>query len=258
MLLIINRKVKRFSLLIVLLALTSAVKAQIGDYRNEFSIGFNGGYVLSNVGFTPTVPQSQHTGLTGGLTLRYTSEKYFNSICAVVAEVNYTQLGWKEDIKTPEDELVVNTVTGLAESYQRDMTYLQIPVFARLGWGRERRGLQFFFQAGPQIGVFLNEKTQKNFEFKDINIGSRTSTIIAQDTMSVEHKVDYGIAAGLGLELSIPHAGHLLLEGRYYYGLGDIYGNSKHDYFARSNISNIVIKMTYLFDLVKSKNSKIK
>ncbi|UKK49927.1 PorT family protein [Prevotella sp. E13-17] len=258
MLLIINRKVKRFSLLIALLALTSAVKAQIGDYRNEFSIGFNGGYVLSNVGFTPTVPQSQHTGLTGGLTLRYTSEKYFNSICAVVAEVNYTQLGWKEDIKTPEDELVVNTVTGLAESYQRDMTYLQIPVFARLGWGRERRGLQFFFQAGPQIGVFLNEKTQKNFEFKDINIGSRTSTIIAQDTMSVEHKVDYGIAAGLGLELSIPHAGHLLLEGRYYYGLGDIYGNSKHDYFARSNISNIVIKMTYLFDLVKSKNSKIK
>lgn len=250
--------VKRFFFLTVLLTVTAAAKAQIGDYRNEFAVGFNGGYVFSNIGFTPTVPQSQHTGLTGGLTLRYTSEKYFNSICAVVAEVNYTQLGWKEDIKTPDDESVINAVTGLAESYQRDMTYLQIPVFARLGWGRERRGLQFFFQAGPQLGIFLNEKTKKNFEYSDINLSSRTSSIIAQDTMSVEHKVDYGIAAGLGLEFSIPHAGHLLLEGRYYYGLGDIYGNSKQDYFARSNISNIVIKMTYLFDLVKSKNTKIK
>lgn len=250
--------VKHFFFLTVLLAVTAAAKAQIGDYRNEFAVGVNGGYVFSNIGFTPTVPQSQHTGLTGGLTLRYTSEKYFNSICAVVAEVNYTQLGWKEDIKTPDDEPVINAVTGLAESYQRDMTYLQIPVFARLGWGRERRGLQFFFQAGPQLGIFLNEKTKKNFEYSDINLSSRTSSIIAQDTMSVEHKVDYGIAAGLGLEFSIPHAGHLLLEGRYYYGLGDIYGNSKQDYFARSNISNIVIKMTYLFDLVKSKNTKIK
>ena len=250
--------VKRFFFLTVLLAVTAAAKAQIGDYRNEFAVGVNGGYVFSNIGFTPTVPQSQHTGLTGGLTLRYTSEKYFNSICSVVAEVNYTLLGWKEDIKTPDDEPVINTVTGLAESYQRDMTYLQIPVFARLGWGRERRGLQFFFQAGPQLGIFLNEKTKKNFEYSDINLSSRTSSIIAQDTMSVEHKVDYGIAAGLGLEFSIPHAGHLLLEGRYYYGLGDIYCNSKQDYFARSNISNIVIKMTYLFDLVKSKNTKIK
>ncbi len=249
---------KRFFFLTVLLVTTSVAKAQIGDYRNEFAVGFNGGYVFSNIGFTPTVPQSLHTGLTGGLTLRYTSEKYFNSICAVVAEVNFTQLGWKEDIKTPDDEPVINTVTGVAEAYQRDMTYLQIPVFARLGWGRERRGMQFFFQAGPQLGIFLNEKTKKNFEYSDINLGSRTSSIIAQDTMSVEHKVDYGIVAGLGLEFSIPHAGHLLLEGRYYYGLGDIYGNSKQDYFARSNIGNVVIKMTYLFDLVKSKNTKIK
>ena len=64
MLSIINRMVKRFFFLTVLLAVTAAAKAQIGDYRNEFAVGVNGGYVFSNIGFTPTVPQSQHTGLT--------------------------------------------------------------------------------------------------------------------------------------------------------------------------------------------------
>ena len=114
--------------------------AQIGDHRSEFAVGVNGGYLLSRVGFTPSVPQYQHKGLTGGLTVRYTSEKYFNSICAIVGELNIAQVGWKEKILTPQDEPVINAVTGMAESYQRDMTYLQIPVFARLGWGRERSG----------------------------------------------------------------------------------------------------------------------
>ena len=218
---------------------------------------------MSNVGFTPEVPQDMQGGRPGGVTLRYTSEKYFKSICAIVAEINYAQVGWKERIQTPNDEPVINAVTGLAESYQRDMTYLQIPVMARMGWGRERRGLQFFAQAGPQVGFFLNEKTKMNFPWESrtpvYEDGSgRTSSIVAQDTMSVEHKIDYGIAGGIGLEFSVNRVGHFLLEGRYYYGLGDIFGNSKRDYFGRSNLTNIVIKMTYLFDIHKSKNPKIK
>ena len=82
--------------------------------------------------------------------------------------------------------------------------------------------------------------------------------VIAQDTMSVEHRVDYGIAAGLGLEFSYPKIGHFIIEGRYYYGLGDIFGNTKRDYFGRSNFSNIVVKLTYLFNVSKTNNPKIK
>jgi len=40
--------------------------------------------------------------------------------------------------------------------------------------------------------------------------------------------------------------------------LGNIYGSSKRDYFARSNYGNIVIKFTYLFDIIRTKDSKIK
>ena len=82
--------------------------------------------------------------------------------------------------------------------------------------------------------------------------------MVAQDTMAVENKFDYGIAGGLGIEFSNRHLGHFLLEGRYYYGLGDIYGNTKRDYFGRSNHTNIVVKLTYLFDIIRTKNPKIK
>jgi hypothetical protein len=230
----------------------------VGEHRSELAVGVGGGSVLSSVGFIPKIPQSQHVGLTGGLTLRYTSEKYFNTICAIVGEVNYAQTGWKENILTPDDEPVINNVTGLAEEYQRDMTYIQVPVFARLGWGRERRGFQFFFQAGPQMGYFLNESTKMNFNFDEANLMQRTSYVVAQDTMAVEHRFDYGITAGFGLEFSHPYVGHFLLEGRYYYGLGDIYGNSKRDYFGRSNFSQITLRLSWLIDIAKTKNPIIK
>ena len=88
--------------------------------------------------------------------------------------------------------------------------------------------------------------------------GVRSSHVVAQDTMAVENKLDYGIAVGAGLEFSNRHVGHFLIEGRYYYGLGNIYGSTKRDYFGRSNFGNIVVKFTYLFDIIRTKNSKIK
>ena len=257
-------------LFIILLTLVGiSASAQVGEYRTDFAIGVNGGYVLSNVGFVPKVPQTMLGGVTGGFTARYTCEKYFNSICAVVAEVNYAQVGWKEDILTMEDLPVpLHTDPSQSLAYSRQMTYVQVPVFARLGWGRERSGFQFFFQIGPQFGTFLNEKTESNFDIRNPEFnpysdeyqyyGKRASHVVAQDTMAVENKFDYGIAGGLGIEFSNRHLGHFLLEGRYYYGLGDIYGNTKRDYFGRSNHTNIVVKLTYLFDIIRTQNPKIK
>jgi len=246
---------KRKTILLALsLVVATNTMAQVGEHRNELAVGPSAGYVLSNVGFSPNVPQSMLGGLTGGLTVRYTCEKYFKSICAIVGEVNYAQIGWKESILDLDDQPVINSVTGVAEKYSRKMTYVQVPVFARMGWGRERRGFQFFFQVGPQMGLYLNDKTEINFDLDTRNSQDRTNNIVAQDTMAVENKFDYGIAGGLGMEYSNPRLGHFLLEGRYYYGLGDIYGNSKRDYFGRSNFGNIYIKLTWLFDIVKSKH----
>lgn len=252
----------RHILPILLSALLMAVPAaaQIGDHRSELSVGFNGGYTMSSVGFNPSIPQTMLGGLTGGLTVRYTCEKYFNSICALVAEVNYTQAGWKENILTATDQPVINPHTGMPEEYQRRLTYLQMPLLARMGWGRERRGLQFFFQVGPQIGLYLGDKATSNFRHDQRNQADRVGAQrdAAQDSLPIQRKFDYGIAGGLGLECSHPSLGHFIVEGRYYYGLGDIFRNSKRDYFGRSNIGSIVIKFTYLFDILKTNNPKIK
>ena len=234
------------------------VRAQVGEYRNDFAVGGGGGVTLTTVNFQPKVPQDQYQGRMFGLTMRYTGEKYFNSICSVVAEANLAQVGWKESILDKEDQPVMRIDADIPERYERQLTYLQVPVFARLGWGRERRGFQFFFQVGPQIGFLKSEKTKKNFDIELRNSEKRTSQVIAQDTMAVEHSFDYGIAGGVGVEFSHPKVGHFLLEGRYYYGLGNLYGNSKRDYFAISNMQSIIIKLSYLFDITRTKNSKIK
>ena len=163
-------------------------------------------------------------------------------------------MGWKERILTTDNQPVINAVSGLPEQYSRTLNYLQVPVFAHLAWGKEHSGMQFFFQLGPQFGYLLSEKTITNFNFKDRNTADRSNVVCAQDTMAVENKFDYGIAAGAGIELSVRRVGHFLLEGRYYYGLGNIYGDSKRDYFSKSNNSSIVVKLTYLFDVVRTKH----
>lgn len=228
--------------------------AQIGNYRQDFAIGVNGGYAFTNFRFTPKVNQGLHGGVMGGLTWRYTCEKYFSSICAIVGEVNYAQMGWKESILDYDDNPVINESTGLAEKYSRTINYVQVPVFARLGWGREVKGVQFFVQAGPQFGYFLSEKTKMNFELEKRNTTDRVNQVIEQDTMAVENKFDYGIAGGVGVEFSHPSVGHFILEGRYYYGLGNIYGDTKKDFFASSNMGSIMIKLSWLFDIKGTKN----
>lgn len=246
-----NRSILCIISLLMLFPLSSL--AQVGEHRNDLAIGVNGGYMLSNVGFVPKVNQTFHGGYTGGLSLRYVCEKYFNSICSIYAELNYAQMGWKEDILDREDQPVINEETQQAESYSRTLNYVQLPVFARLGWGKEQKGFQFFFQAGPQLGYYLNDKVTKNFDLDKRNNWMRANDEVHQDTMAVENKLDYGIAAGIGMEYSFPKLGHFMLEARYYYGLGNIYKDTKRDYFGKSNNSSIIVKLTYLFDLKKTK-----
>ena len=252
----------KYLLALCLLAfLPYTATAQVGDYRTDFAIGGSAGYVMSNVGFVPDVPQGWLPGYTAGLSVRYTCEKYFSSICSIVGEVNVTQTGWKEDIRDANNYPVyyyddAEKMNPL--NYERKITYVQIPFLARLGWGRERKGLQAFIQAGPQIGFYLSESTKTNVMLGHGTANQRASQVVAQDTLAVQNKFDYGIAAGAGIELSLSKVGHFILEGRYYYGLGNIFKNSKSDYFGKSNYGQIVIKATYLFDIIRTRNPKIK
>lgn len=63
-----------------------------------------------------------------------------------------------------------------------------------------------------------------------------------------DNKFDYGLVGGMGVELRTG-IGNFVLEGRYYFGLSDFYGNSKRDPYSRSAHSYIGGRLTYLFDI---------
>ena len=39
-------------------------RAQVGDYRNSFSVGVSGGYILTKMSFVTAVPQTMLGGMT--------------------------------------------------------------------------------------------------------------------------------------------------------------------------------------------------
>ena len=231
---------RRLLLPLICLLLCTTVSAQVGELRSNLAIGFNGGYNLSRVDFSPTIKQNLQPGLTGGLTLRYTTEKYFSLICAAQLEFNFAQRGWNEMI---ED--------GTNNTYNRTTNYVEIPFFAHLGWGEEERGVQFFVNAGPQLGFFLNDTEHYGYsEEYPWDDSYRPNNITEQYGREVENLLEYGIAGGLGMELKTG-IGNFIIEGRYFFGLSDMFGNSKADPFGRSANTTITGKISYLIDITR-------
>ena len=221
---------KRFLTISIVLLLSISIKAQIEQPRHILEFGVAGGINLNKMEFQPTVRQTYLNGMNGGVSLRYTSEKYFSMICAAQVEVNFAQRGWKEDF---DDE------TG--NGYSRTLNYLEVPLLAHLSWGKEERGFQFFVNMGPQFGFFIGEEEKYTGNWQPQERPISINPIYGK---VVENKFDYGIAGGLGVELKT-NAGNFFLEGRYYYGLSDIFGNSKTDDFGRSANQTISIRLGY-------------
>lgn len=233
----------KYKKIILTLALGTLVTipsfSQLGNQRKNLAIGFNGGLNLSSVDFQPTIKQTDLNGMTLGVTARYMSEKYFKMMCGIQTEINYSQRGWEEKI---ED--------GSGNTFSKRMNYLEVLLLAHLAFGKDAldKGSQFFINIGPSIAFLISEKEQKGGGiWNDEKRANGTNEQYDKDT---ENKFDYGLLGGMGVELNTK-AGHFLLEGRYYFGLGDFYKNSKKDFFSRSAHQYIGARVTYLFDLTK-------
>ena len=167
----------RLRVLLLLLGLTAvtapALHAQVGERRNNLAIGASAGWVMNRITFDPTIKQHLHMAPAFGVTVRYTSERYSKAYCALQLEVNYAQLGWREDISDSNNE-------PLPDTYERHLNYIQVPMLARLAWGREKRGLMGYVLAGPQIGYCIGESSSQS-----------SST---QTTMTTKAATDSGMA----------------------------------------------------------------
>ena len=208
------------------------------EYSPNFSIGARAGATLSSMSFTPEVHQSMLQGVTMGFTARYTEERFFG----LIGEINITQRGWKENFardEAPEFE------------YSRTLTYVQIPLLTHIYFGSRR--VKGFFNLGPEAGFMISDKINANFDYRNYQdiegfpMGYRTNE---QLNKKIENKFDYGIAGGAGIEFFINRRNSVQLEGRYYFGLGNIFNDSKRDFFAASRGWSIEITLGYMFRLL--------
>ena len=96
----------------------------------------------------------------------------------------------------------------------------------------------------------ISESTSANFNVDEMSqlpgfpLRNRTNE---QMTMPVKNKVDYGISGGLGGEFNITHNHSVSLEGRFYFGLGNIFSSRRTDIFSSSNSMAVSLTANYWF-----------
>ncbi len=222
-------KALRYTLLLIAVLSLQMGWAQRSDYRPEFTVGAKGGVTLSSVAFSPSVTQSLLLGYTGGVSIRYIEEKFFG----LIAEVNYTQCGWNETFE--EDPY----------QYSHTLNYISIPFMTHFFFGN--KVVRGFINAGPQMSILVGDSYKSNFDINNLPEFSQKSKITEIYNMKIARKFDYGITGGVGIEFRIKRVHGLMLEGRYYYGLGDIFKNRKEDVFGMSHNQIISISLGYLY-----------
>lgn len=203
-------------------------------YSPDFALGVRAGATLSEMAWSPAVKQSFTPGFTVGLTARYTEEKIFG----LIAELNLTQRGWAEKFDDGSDL-----------SYRRTFTFIQLPVMTHIYFGSKKfRG---FVNLGPEIGYMIGDRISSNFNYANTaavpGFPSRRHT--EQLALKPAHKFDYGIAGGIGAEARMGGRHSVMIEGRFYYGLANIFSARRTDTFNASRTMSIEITAAYLFRL---------
>lgn len=222
----------RSLLLALALAATLFTASAQTHYEGNIAVGAKGGVTLSRLKFSPSVPQTMLPGFMAGVTFRYIEEKHFG----VIAELNLEQRGWKEKFD------------GLNYAYQRRLTYLQLPMLTHIFFGNNK--VRGFFNAGPEIGLLIGTGTKANFDYANVELIEgfpAENRETDQYKLDVKNKFDYGISAGLGLELIGRNKHSFTLEGRFYYGLRDVFSNHSTDPFSSSSSMSIMVTLGYYY-----------
>ena len=224
---------RRLAVILITAAMALTAAAQ-SHYDGTIAVGGKAGATFSRLNFNPTVQQSMSPGVTAGVMFRYIEEMNFG----LIAELNVTQRGWKEAF----DDADYN--------YSHRFTYLELPVMTHIYFGNRR--VKGFINLGPELNVMLGDGITSNFAYQDaaaMDYFTQHSRHIEQLTMDVKSRMDYGICAGAGLEVNLSAKQSLLLEGRFYYGLTDVFPNHKTDIFAGSNSMTVSVTLGYFYRL---------
>ncbi|MCX4263299.1 MAG: porin family protein [Muribaculaceae bacterium] len=225
-------KIFRFFLpVFVAVIMCPAIAFAETHYKPHIAIGARGGVSMGQISFSPSVKQLWNMGSTGAVTFRYTEEKIFG----LIAELGWVQRGWKENYE-------LNPF-----SYNRTLTYINLPILTHIYFGSRR--FKGFINLGPQVAYLIGDKISADFDYTNVSAVPNypSNRRYEQLDMPINSKFDYGICASLGMEFYVQPRHSLLLEARYYYGLGNIFSAKKADVFSASRPMSIEISIGYNF-----------
>ena len=217
----------------LMMLIACAVTAQT-HYEGSIAVGGKAGATFSRVNFNPTVQQSMIPGFTAGAMFRYIEEKNFG----LIAELNVTRRGWKEAFDDAD------------YSFSRNFTYLELPIMTHIFFGSNR--VKGFFNLGPELDVMIGDGLSSNFDYQNaqtLDYFIQNTRHLEQYRLDIKNRLDYGICAGAGMELNLNAKHSLLLEGRFYYGLTDVFANHKTDVFSSSNSMTISVTLGYFYHI---------
>lgn len=224
---------KRLAFILSALVMVLVANGQT-HFESTIDVGGKAGATFSKVNFNPSVKQTMMPGFTVGAMFRYIEERNFG----LVAELNVTQRGWKEAYDNADYK------------YNHSFTYLELPIMTHIFFGNQR--VKGFFNLGPELDIMLGDGVSSNYDYKNaasMEYFARNTRHIEQLTMDVDNRLDYGICAGAGMEVNLNAKHSLLLEGRFYYGLTDVFPNHKTDIFSGSNSMTVSVTLGYFYRL---------
>ena len=163
----------------------------------KFSVGLRGGANYCTFAAPPTTGATVKSvlGYHGGLILNLGTETF-----SVQPEILYNQVGAKVTVTQPNANLSATAITNT----------ITVPVLLKVGFGGGN--LKFFVNAGGYGSYALNGNAK--FVLNGVN---------STEKIKFERgdpRIEYGAVGGAGISLGLG-AAKLLIEGRYYYGLGN-------------------------------------
>jgi hypothetical protein len=211
----------------------SSLYGQIKTFDNELHIGIGAGAYASTVDFVPSIPQTQKIDFFGGISAKYITQKHLG----LIVEANFSRRGWEEEFNDEPDF-----------SYSRTLNYIEVPFMTHIYFGNKTR---FIINAGPQISFLLNDLQEMSAalsadieERRALDPGAPIG--VQYGSYEQLSRFDYGIVGGVGMEVQTG-IGNFDLEGRYYFGLGNVFESrrSQNAYFGRSAHRIFEAKLTY-------------
>lgn len=188
----------------------------------EVHLGVKGGAMLSQYSFHPRVSQRFTGSYSMGVAARYIEEEYFG----LQAELLISDRGFA-DLYDPNPD---------GWLFERKLTYIELPVLAHVYFPLGKRN-EISIDLGPKIAWFLGDRVNSSLP-ADFN---SLVNVYKHHELPISKKFDYGIQLGLGYEFKINQKLSAQLSGSFYFGLGNLWPDTKADDFEESKVNSIQI-----------------